>query len=560
MNILQRFVNGAINMLPIAMRGAAPASPTRDAMRDAIAYVDPTRLFNAQMFLPFNPSMLVTRKGLAVFDAMGLDEQVKSALAFKIMSVLAGGWEVVSPGDEEDDWEVTVFVRESLEQFPGGWNLALKKMMRALKYGYCALEKVYEERDRGPLKGKLALDRLVELKPHYVDFEMDKSGKVISIVQLPLPGGAGEPFNRYPPEKFVHYAYDIEFENPYGKSDLEAAYRAWWVKDNAYKWYAIMLERYGIPPLFALYDPNHYQDANLEQLKKVVRNIQAATMGMIPRQTKEGLEFWSQALAAGSREIFSSALARFDADIAKAILQPSLTGFAQESGSQGAQSGGSLARANVSWRSFMMVVRELQADLAASAVNSQIIPQMCDLNFANLTAYPLFRFARLDEDKELELFKLWSEMVAGGVVNRIEDDERHIRKSLDMPPNDKIVIKPLPQKTPPFGGADGAQPGQGEELPKVPEEKLTQEMRAFADERAGEWVYLNGHPVCFERVGEYALSPAAARGIWARYKDDEHPHAACVADFGGKVSDPHAFCAAVERDAAGTSPAERAKK
>ena len=471
----------------------APLPPMLDAMKTAQAYVDPSRLITAQMFVPYNPSVLVTRKGLAVFDAMSLDEQVKSALAFKIQAALAGGWEVESPGDQEEDWEVTTFVRDAFDHFPGGWNEALKKMLRALRYGYAVCEKVYAERDRGPLEGKLVLDRLVELKPHYIDFVTDASGKVEAIKQIPMTQ-AGVKDGLFSPEKFVHYAYDREFENAYGKSDLEAAYRPWWVKDNAYKWLAILLERYGIPPLFAMYDPNQYQAANLEELKKVVKNIQAASMGIIPRGSKDGLEFWSQNLAAGSHELFIASLARFDADIAKALLQPSLIGFAQESGNKGAQSGGSLARSNTSWKSFMMVIAALQNDLAASAINSQVIPQLCDLNYPNLKSYPLFKFARADDEKELELYTLWAALVSGKVVNRIEDDERHIRKSLGMPENDAPVLEELLGDAAAKAKA-GEQPGA--KPTKVPVEELSEEMRVFADENDAEWVLLDGHPVCF---------------------------------------------------------------
>ena len=479
-----------------------PAAPSREAMKRATAYVDPTKLFASQLFVPYNPSVLVSRKGLAVFDQMVLDEQVKASLGFKILSVLAGGWEVVSPDDQEEDWEVTSFVRDALTFFPGGWNAALEKMLRSLRYGYSVLEKVYEEREEGPLTGRLTLDRLIEVKPHYIDFETDASGRVLTVVQMPAAGAEGE--GRFSPVKFVHAVFQKEHENPYGKSDLEAAYRAWWVKDNAYKWFAIMLERYGIPPLFALYDPNTYQGANLEELKKVVRNIQAATMGMIPRDRAEALEFWSQTLAAGSREIFTAGLARFDADISKALLQPSLTGFSQESGATGAQSGASLARANVSWRSFMMVVSAIQTDLASSVVNAQVIPQLCNLNFSRLKSYPVFKFARLDEEKELELFKTWKDLVAGKIVNRIEDDERHIRKALGMPESEDITIEELPGDVAAKAKAEAAKKGIDPEAPlkKVPEKAQTEEMRAFAEENGAEWVLFNGHPVCVQRVAQ----------------------------------------------------------
>ena len=498
------FFNGAAGWPWPLAAATPPPPPSKASLERAEAYVDPSRLISAQMFVPYNPSVLVTRKGLSVFDMMSMDEQVKASLGFKVMAALAGGWEVVSPGDEEDDWEVTTFVRDAFTHFPGGWDSALRKFMRALRYGYSVTEKVYAERDKGPLKGKLVLDRLVELKPHYIDFECDASGKVLAIRQMPTAGQTNQ--GLFPPEKFVHYAYDREFENAYGKSDLEAAYRAWWVKDNAYKFLAMLLERYGIPPLFALYNPDHYPGANLEELKKVVRNIQAATMGIIPRATKDSLEMWSQDLSAGSHELFIAAMARFDADISKALLQPSLIGFSQESGNQGAQSGGSLARSNTSWDSFMLVVRALQADVAASAINAQVIPQMCDLNFPNLQAYPEFRFVRLDDDAELELFTLWKDLVAGKIVNRIEDDETHIRKSLGMPENDSPTLEELPGDVAAKAKADAlkkgidsdaAQPGFGKKPKKMPAEELSEEMRAFADEHDAEWVLLEGHPVCF---------------------------------------------------------------
>jgi len=58
-----------------------------------------------------------------------------------------------------------------------------------------------------------------------------------------------------------------------------------------------------------------------------------------------------------------------------------------------------------------------------------------------------------------------------------------------------------------------------------------------------------------------ALDPKAASGIWNKVKDSPHPHAACVEMMKGKgMEDPHAFCAAVEKEAAGTTPAERTAK
>ncbi len=781
-------ISGAIPF-PTAVAERAPAAPSNAVMRTAQAYVDPSRLISRNLFTPYNPSLLVSRKGMAIYDEMKKDEQVKSALAFKKTAALSAGWEVVSPGDQPDDWEVTTFVRDAFTQFKGGWHTALKKMLRALDYGYClhgdtlihtlngnvkiselvgqrpwvfswdgervrlgqatrvwltkrdaqcvrvsyfwyaggkrlmsdivctpehpimlrdgtyrkagdlraddrlmpfsqkatgeraflqvargygrsvwrrrshwvmeelghavaktnhvhhenghklddrpenlrvmdgrshaaehsarwfaeatpeqraqrsqrirearaahadelsamiseanrkswadpvvrakriagmlgkqhhsgwkhsdaarekisAAKRAYWEAKRQPdnhtvisvdpagtadvydmevpgfhnfsannivvhnsvtekvfadgqgvFEGKLVLDRLVELKPHYIDFTTDASGKVKSIDQMPVAGQQGN--GSFHPLKFVHYVYDKEFENAYGKADLEAAYRPWWIKDNAYKWFSVMLERYGMSPLFAMYDPNQYSGNTLEELKKVVRNIQNATMGIIPRQNgNEGLEFWSQNLAGNSKEIFLSAMGRFDSDIAKALLQPTMLGFAQESGAYGPTSGGSLARSNVSWRSFMMVVEELQRDLADDAINGQIIPQLCDLNYAGLKSYPVFRFMRLDNETEADLFRMWSELVAGKIVNRIEDDEQHIRKQLGFPPNDAPVLEELPGDALSKAKAEAPEPMPGEKPIPVDEKELSEAMRAFAEENDGVWYAVDGAFVC----------------------------------------------------------------
>ncbi|MFH1842344.1 MAG: hypothetical protein ABIF77_03995, partial [bacterium] len=53
-----------------------------------------------------------------------------------------------------------------------------------------------------------------------------------------------------PPDKFVLYTHESEFENHYGRSALEAAYRAWWTKDNQVNF----LERMAGTPTYPYFD------------------------------------------------------------------------------------------------------------------------------------------------------------------------------------------------------------------------------------------------------------------------------------------------------------------
>ncbi len=475
-----------------------PKEPSKADLSRALAYVDPSKAIASWITTPYNPSWLVTRKGLTIFDQMKRDEQVKAALKFKIDSVLSSGWEITSPADEKEDWEVTRFVRDALAYISGGWNAVLVNVMSALAYGYSAQERIYEEKDLGEWKGKMLLTRAQSLKPHYIDFLSDPYGKLIGVTQQ-ISGSVADPM---PPAKFIIFSYTSEFGNYYGTSDLESAYRPYWVKDNAYKWLAVTLERYGMAPLFALYDPNAYQGGMVEELKKVVKGIQNASFGVIPRTTAEALELWSQDLNKGSSELFLKALDRFDQHIARAILVPDLLGMSSNTGQTG-----SLARSQTNFDSFMQVVGQLQNDVASQVMNGQVIPQLCDLNFPGLQSYPLFKFMPFSDGKILEIMKTWAEMVSGQVVNKIEDDETHIRKVMGFPENENPEVLPNPAPAG-LGGAGGGAPGSGEkpitpgakkpnlfekkfvqeEIVQVADDELSEEMRAFAEEHDAVWV------------------------------------------------------------------------
>src|SRR3972149_9633326 len=80
-----------------------------------ILFADPLRLYSGD-FLRYNPSILVTKHSMRIFDKMRRDDQIKAALTFKKNSVLSSGWEVVSPKDMPEDWEPSELVRENLRE------------------------------------------------------------------------------------------------------------------------------------------------------------------------------------------------------------------------------------------------------------------------------------------------------------------------------------------------------------------------------------------------------------------------------------------------------------
>ena len=395
----------------LSMFKAAP--PVKKPSQGEVSFADPSRMFPTGFNTPYNPSELVGQRGLSVFDKMRKDDQVKSALTFKRHSVTAAGWTIKVPEGQDDDWEPAVFCRKVLENVDGSIERSIDGILSAMAYGYSISEKVWAEEN-----GKIVLKSLKTRRPHEWEFVVDPYGNLTGLKQMQ---------KEMPVDKFVVYSYDSEFGNWYGTSDLEAAHRAWWTKKNTYQWMAMLLERMGIPPIMALYNPDAYPQAKLGDLKSLLKNMQAATVGIIPRGAPEDLELWSTEIGGGIEGVFIPALNRFDQDIAKAMLMPGLLGMTSDSRE------GSFARAKVHFDVFMLVIERTRNEIAKHVMTDQIIRPMVELNFGVMDEYPCFDFGPLTDDLRTDLMTTWGTLVGQKVVTSTVEDEKHVRTILHFP-------------------------------------------------------------------------------------------------------------------------------
>jgi len=409
--------------------GTYPYSPARQPERkvslfEEVAYADPYRLFPTSVggqgsTYAYNPGILVSRKGYFTIDEMRRDEQVKAALTFKKQAVIAAGWAVDPPEGAEDDGEVdeiTQFVRDNLQGMDGSFERTLLEILTALDYGFSIAERVYEQRD----DKRIWLKALKVRRPHTFEFAQDAFGNVTGLRQQ----------NRELPfEKFVVYSYDYEFSNPYGRSDLEACYRAWWTKRNAYMWMAMLLERLGIPPIFVLYNPNDYGNPERQVLQRIMQNLQSGTVGLFPRPNEDSAEFFSPELAGQVSSVFLPAMEKFDQDISRGLLMPGLMGMTAD------DKQGSLARSRVHFDVFMLVLERIRTEVQERVMQEQVIKPLVELNFGAVDedALPRFKFLPITDEKTAELIDKWIALVNGKVVLPTDEDERFIRQAMEFP-------------------------------------------------------------------------------------------------------------------------------
>lgn len=441
---------------PIQIHQAEP-SPLNE-----IAWADPFHLFPNQIH-QYNPNLLVRRKGLWIFDQIRRDDQVKAALSFKKHALISTGWQIQSPEGKPDDWEPTVFVEEQLRDLEGTFKESLIQILTALDYGFSVTEKIFEFSD-----GKSDLVALKTRSPHSFEFDADVYGNIKpdGVVQL---NRQDDPIARMPREKFVLLQYQQEFGNPYGISDLDSTYKPWWGKDNAYKWMLMLLERHGVPPIFALYNSARYKGSSLTDLRNIISALQAATYGTIPRGTKDDLELWSPELAGQVSSVFVPAMKMFNEDIARSILMPGLMGLTPEQGS------GSLARARVIFDVFILVVEYLRSIIEERVVNEQIVKPLVALNFP-VDEFPIFKFNPITEASRIDLLKAWGELIGASAVVNTKDDEDFIRSLLEFPEREDDEEEPdgEPEDT---DGPDGEQEDDedGTEEPEIGEPAAFQE-------------------------------------------------------------------------------------
>jgi len=474
-----------------------------------MAQADPSRLWD---FMPgggfYNPSQLVSRKGLGLFDKIGKDEQTQAALSLRRYAAVNTGWQVKSPEgkDDEDDrgnivkkWEVTDFVQWTLDSFVGKRAVpyrSLEDMLGGMltgrqKYGYNVAEKVYEEIDYGPWKGKLGLSKLETRRPHEIDFATDEFGNLEMIQQRQQ----GTNWVALPPFKFVLSVNRFEWGNFYGTSDLEFAYRPWWAKDNTYKWLLMLLERLGIPPIFLFYDPDSVPTEMKNQIKTILSRLQAGTTAIIPaRGGEDSARMQFLDIVKDSADALMAALDKFDNHIAKSLLMPNLLGVSPEN------KFGSRALGQVQFDVFMLVVEADRTDLMTNVMDGQVIRQLVDLNFGQQDEYPYFEFNPVTDDDANAIFTLWKDLVGSKVVKPQPSDEEHVRRVLEFPPIDEDREEEDDSEPPPIPGGPPFPPGAAPAAPVKPGEDDTMRTPPAARDAFA----LSRPPGRFERVVAFA--------------------------------------------------------
>lgn len=371
-----------------------------------------------------NNDDLINRRGYGIYAEMLTDEQVKAVVQFKNDALLAPEWELVYPPhsalDADEQQRRIDALREALGLMRGSFVDALTFVMSARVYGFSMTEKVYESVKIGG-RNFVTLNSLLPRSADTFHFFTNAHGTLQKIEQH--VNGKILAVN---PDLFVHYAHNPEEDRYYGLSDLRAAYRAWYAKDEATKLYLQYLSRFAGG--FASIEQSDTSalipgSAEHTAIQSMLANFRS-TMGVIlPRGTSLKID------APATTAEFREALTMFDLQIAKALLIPNLLGISHSDQT------GAYAQSQTQLETFFWTLNR-DARRLEDCVNEQIIRDICGQNYSG-GDFPLFRFKPMSQDSIRWAVDRWTQLVTAKAVQPSDRDDAHVRALLEFPPAQK---------------------------------------------------------------------------------------------------------------------------
>jgi phage gp29-like protein len=351
----------------------------------------------------WNPDDLVQTRGgnVAVYKDMLRDPYVKAALNIKKYSVIKLPTKLMPASAEPEAQRVKEFVQFVLKDMDTSFEALLYGMMDALDVGYSISEVIWKKIKYGDWAGKIGVEAVHGKDPEYYAFDIDDFANIHQVVSrwahLDARGkadGSDGQESAWDPRKFLIYSNQPRYNNPYGTSDLRSCHRAFFIKDWAWKFRAIYMEKWGMPTLMGMFPKGTTEDRR-KKLEQVLESIQNETVVTIP----DDLKIEILRIAAEGR---TTEYERSIYDLNKEILIGILFSFlsVEESRKTGSRAAGQVHER------VMEINFEQLANSIADTLNRKLIRPLVDLNFETHGEYPELVYEITDYDRTKAMLEI----------------------------------------------------------------------------------------------------------------------------------------------------------
>lgn len=408
-------------------------------------------------FLPYVDSLTGDSPAVRKAQRQMLKEpSVKAALLDKVLSVAALDL-AVNPGDKRlaQNKVAAEFGKHLIERLTGG-EYGLTGLpafvetvfLPGLIDGFSIAEKVWYPERRGKWSGKLLL-RLKSKDPERdLGLEVDEFNNITGLLGLGPNTG-----QRFDTSGFILWRHLSIFDNPAGMSDLRAAYRAYFLMDTAWKLRGIFLEKFSAGPMLKGTYTN--DGAQKSQLDAALEQARANTWLSIP----EGAAVEALDLAMRGTADFKSCIDDLKHEvflgISGAILQ------ALEGSTTEGRGSSAVHKSTADVRKW-----HIKANVE-SVLNSQVLPDATDLNFAGVDC-PRASLGGVD-DTELAASLTVDKGLLNDLKLELSREEMYERYGRSQPLDEADKLKPPENAAPPGGMPFAEQPRPAPAQPPAPE-------------------------------------------------------------------------------------------
>lgn len=375
-----------------------------------------TEIYDGVIFEEYNQKLFGSL-GLEMYDRMRKsDGTVQGALKAVKLPILRAKWFVQPASEEKQDEEIAEFVNKALFELQTiTWANFLRQSLLMLDFGHMVFEKVFELRD---VDGKemVVLKKFAPRMPKTIKNWTLKNGKP-GIRQLTKEAKEYE----IPIEKLLIFTNEQEGDNWDGVSILRAAYKHWHFKDKFYIIDAIAFEKHGIGVPYVKMIGGTSDDDKVAATT-IAKNMRAHHQAHVVHG--ENIEVGFIDMKAGALRDPQPSIMHHNREITKSVLAQFLELGSTDSGSRA-----------LSQDHSEMFLKSLEAvaDNIIDVINRYAIPQLVDLNWNGVKAYPKLAcngISRVDVDR---LANAYQTLSFAGAIHPTQADELYLRELLNLP-------------------------------------------------------------------------------------------------------------------------------
>lgn len=405
-------------------------------------------LYHGRSYDEYQPELRGER-GIRTYRQMRDQDAICGAMLTAIEHLLRAATFSVQPADtSQEAQDAAAFLSDVFEDFDSdySWDDMVTEAASQFTYGWADQEVVYKRREDGNIGLKKLGIRVQETIERYI---LNDKNEIEALVQIPNTGEG--PFT-IPKDRFIHWQTTNSRGNPYGRSLLRNAYRAWYKKTNIEDIESIAVERElsGLPVIRVPNDllvEAQKGDADaqrtLDEYRKIVRDTRLNSQAgvLLPSDpfinaNEASVQYSNNRMvelelisSQGTRNIDTSAvIQRYAGDQARSILADFVL--------LGSDTRGSYALSQSKADLFTQSVKA-HTNRFAETLNRQLVPRLWEINGFDKAVQPRVVVSQI-APVDLEVLSTYIRNLSGaGVMLDGEETQDWLLSQAGIPSDDE---------------------------------------------------------------------------------------------------------------------------